>query len=89
VKTAAFGSEDRGWLIGLLLLDNCYGSRTLPQKRPQRSNSGRRISQDYKRKSKMSSHLKSMCVFWAEVAEKHAFFRGKWLKNVRFSGGSG
>jgi hypothetical protein len=20
------------------------------------------------------------CVFWAEVAEKHAFFRWKWLK---------
>jgi hypothetical protein len=25
-----------------------------------------------------------MCVFWAEVAEKRAFFRWKWLKNVRF-----
>jgi hypothetical protein len=24
-----------------------------------------------------------------EVAEKCAFFRWKWLKNVRFSGGSG
>jgi hypothetical protein len=30
-----------------------------------------------------------MCVFWAEVAEKQAFFGQKWLKNVRFSGGSG
>jgi hypothetical protein len=30
-----------------------------------------------------------MCIFWAEVAEKRAFFRWKWLKNVRFSGGSG
>jgi hypothetical protein len=27
--------------------------------------------------------------FWAEVAEKRAFFRWKWLKNVRFSCGSG
>jgi hypothetical protein len=24
-----------------------------------------------------------------DVAEKRAFFRWKWLKNVRFSGGSG
>jgi hypothetical protein len=24
-----------------------------------------------------------------EVAEKRAFFRWKWLKNVHFSGGSG
>jgi hypothetical protein len=30
-----------------------------------------------------------MCVFWAEVDEKRAFFRWKWLKNVRFSGGNG
>jgi hypothetical protein len=30
-----------------------------------------------------------MCVFQVEVAEKRAFFRWKWLKNVRFSGGSG
>jgi hypothetical protein len=29
------------------------------------------------------------CIFGAEVAEKRAFFRWKWLKNVRFSGGSG
>jgi hypothetical protein len=29
------------------------------------------------------------CVFWAEVAEKRAFFRWKWLKNMPFSGGSG
>jgi hypothetical protein len=28
-------------------------------------------------------------VFWAEMAEKRAFFRWKWLKNVCFSGGSG
>jgi hypothetical protein len=26
--------------------------------------------------------------FQVEVAEKRAFFRWKWLKNVRFSGGS-
>jgi hypothetical protein len=25
-----------------------------------------------------------MCVFWAEVSKKRAFFRWKWLKNVRF-----
>jgi hypothetical protein len=30
-----------------------------------------------------------MCIFQVEVAEKRAFFRWKWLKNVRFSGGSG
>jgi hypothetical protein len=30
-----------------------------------------------------------MCVFQVEVAEKRAFFRWKWLKNVCFSGGSG
>jgi hypothetical protein len=30
-----------------------------------------------------------MCVFWAEVAEKHAFFGLKWLKNVCFLDGSG
>jgi hypothetical protein len=30
-----------------------------------------------------------MWVFQVEVAEKRAFFRWKWLKNVRFSGGSG
>jgi hypothetical protein len=30
-----------------------------------------------------------MCVFHVEVAEKHAFFGQKSLKNVRFSGGSG
>jgi hypothetical protein len=30
-----------------------------------------------------------MCVFQVEVAEKRAFLRWKWLKNVRFSGGSG
>ena len=42
------------------------------------------------------SHLGCFCswppasyMFWAEVAEKHTFFRRKWLKNVRFSGGSG
>jgi hypothetical protein len=27
--------------------------------------------------------------FSLDVAEKRAFFRWKWLKNVRFSGGSG
>jgi hypothetical protein len=27
--------------------------------------------------------------FQVEVAEKRAFFRWKWLKNVRFSSGSG
>jgi hypothetical protein len=30
-----------------------------------------------------------MCLFWGEVAEKRAFFRWKWLKNIHFSGGSG
>jgi hypothetical protein len=30
-----------------------------------------------------------MCIFQVEVAEKCAFFGQKWLKNVRFSGGSG
>jgi hypothetical protein len=30
-----------------------------------------------------------MCIFWAEVAEKRAFFGQKWLKNMHFSGGSG
>jgi hypothetical protein len=29
------------------------------------------------------------CVFQVEVAKKRAFFRWKWLKNVRFSCGSG
>jgi hypothetical protein len=32
---------------------------------------------------------KKMCIFQVEVAEKRAFFRWKWLKNVHFSGGSG
>jgi hypothetical protein len=27
--------------------------------------------------------------FQVEVAEKRAFFRWMWLKNMRFSGGSG
>jgi hypothetical protein len=30
-----------------------------------------------------------MCLFWAEVAEKRAFFWQKWLKNVHFLGRSG
>jgi hypothetical protein len=30
-----------------------------------------------------------MCVFWAEVAEKCAFFGQKWLKNVHSSDRSG
>jgi hypothetical protein len=30
-----------------------------------------------------------MCVFQVEVAEKCVFFGQKWMKNVRFSGGSG
>jgi hypothetical protein len=30
-----------------------------------------------------------MYIFQVEVAEKRAFFGQKWLKNVRFSGGSG
>jgi hypothetical protein len=30
-----------------------------------------------------------MCVFQLEVAEKRVFFGQKWLKNVRFSGGTG
>jgi hypothetical protein len=29
-----------------------------------------------------------MCIFWAEVAEKRAFFGQKWLKNVPFLGRS-
>jgi hypothetical protein len=35
------------------------------------------------------TYPQNTCIFQVEVAEKHAFFRWKWLKNVPILGRSG